>query len=197
MNVPWPIVLAALWAVGGAALGVLQWRLVCRLRHRPNSEVAIYLPGLALSWILGWTVGYAVSWALASTVREATAGSSIDWSEVRSLIRVEVYRWVLAGAGGWSVGRLGAAGVEWLVRRRQIDMRFRDWLFLHLFGCWLWGMGYEMGDVGISASLFSDSVAVPLLIWAAGLVLIGGLAGGLSILGLREDVDFYWPHRRP
>jgi hypothetical protein len=199
MNNPWVVVLAVLLAVGGAALGVLQWRLVCRLRHHPNSEVAVHLPGLALSWVLGWTVGWVVSWTLASAVREAIAGTSVDMTTAHSLIRHGFYSNGLdtVGLAGWSLGRLGVAGAEWVVRRRQIGMRFRDWLLLHLFGCWLWVMGYGMGEVGISVGLSTDLVTTPLLIWAAGLVVVGGLAGALSILGLREDVYLPWYRGNP
>ncbi len=199
MSNPWAIILAALWATGGTALGILQWRLVSRLRHHPNSEVAIYLSGLALSWILGWTVGWVFSWTLASAVREATAGTPIDVSGARFLIRHEFINgwWVLAGVGGWSLGRLSVAGVEWVVRRRQIDMSLREWLFLALFGCGAWLMGYGMGEVGISVGLSTDSVTAPLLLWAAGLVIVGGLAGALSILGLREDVYLPWYRGNP
>ena len=199
MNNPWPIILAALWAVGGAALGVLQWRLVCRLRHHLNSEVAIYLPGLALSWILGWTVGWVFSWTLASAVREAIAGISVDVTTAHSLIRHGFYSNGLdtVGLAGWSLGWLGVAGAEWVVRRRQIDMRFRDWLLLHLIGCWFWLMGYGMGEAGISVGLSTDSMTAPLLFWTAGLIFMGGLAGGLSIWGLREDVYLPWYRGNP
>jgi hypothetical protein len=202
MNDLWAIVLAALWAAAGATLGGLQWRLACRLRHRPNSGVAIYLLGLALSWAIGWTVAWAFSWAAAWAVRKVIIASSIDASEVNSLVQHEVINgwWMLACAGGWSLGRLGTAIAEWGVRWRQIDvdMRFRDWLFLHLFGCWLWLMGYGIGQKwGISVGLSTDSVTAPLLIWAAGLAVVGSLAGVLSILGLREDAYFPWPNRRP
>jgi hypothetical protein len=194
MNNPWVIVLAALWAVGGAALGILQWRLVCRLRHRPNSKVAIYFPGLFLSWGLGWTVGWAFSWILGSAVREAIAGTSVDVTTAYSLI-LEFYSGWLGrfGLAGWSLGRLGVACAEWIVRRRQIDMSLREWLILTLFGWWLWPMGYAMGDVGMRVGLSTDLVIAPLLIWGGGLAFIGGL----PILGLREDVYCPWRYRRP